>query len=136
MFGRLAGTRFRCWFGADVRVAVSRPRRHILAYRLKRLVNAGLLTRADVGPGRRAAYSLTEAPIQLVPVMAQLGDWGLLHRPTTKRLRVRAELGGRRAGELRGFPRSFADTASMAVQRPPMPLRAPTRPDHQVMLPD
>ncbi len=34
---------------------------NILADRLKRLVNAGLLTREDAGPGRRAAYSLTEA---------------------------------------------------------------------------
>lgn len=65
---------------------------NILADRLKRLVNAGLLTREDAGPGRRAAYSLTEASIQLVPVFAQLGEWGLRHRPTTKRLRVRAEV--------------------------------------------
>ncbi len=65
---------------------------NILADRLKRLVNAGLLTREDAGPGRRAAYSLTEASIQLVPVFAQLGEWGLHHRPTTPRLRVRAEL--------------------------------------------
>jgi len=65
---------------------------NILADRLKRLVSAGLLTREDAGPGRRAAYSLTEASIQLVPVFAQLGEWGLHHRPTTRRLRVRAEL--------------------------------------------
>jgi DNA-binding HxlR family transcriptional regulator len=65
---------------------------NILADRLKRLVKAGLLTREDAGPGRRAAYSLTEASIQLVPVFAHLGDWGLRHRPTTERLRVRAEL--------------------------------------------
>src|SRR4051812_29747958 len=65
---------------------------NILADRLKRLVRAGLLTREDAGPGRRAAYSLTEASIQLVPVFAQLGEWGLHHRPTTERLRVRAEL--------------------------------------------
>jgi DNA-binding HxlR family transcriptional regulator len=65
---------------------------NILADRLKRLVKAGLLTREDAGPGRRAAYSLTEASIQLVPVFAQLSDWGLRHRPTTERLRVRAEL--------------------------------------------
>lgn len=65
---------------------------NILADRLKRLVNVGLLTREDAGPGRRAACSLTEASIQLVPVFAQLGEWGGRHRPTTKRLRVRAEL--------------------------------------------
>ena len=49
---------------------------NILADRLKRLVSAGLLTREDAGPGRRAAYSLTEASIQLVPVFVQLGEWG------------------------------------------------------------
>ena len=65
---------------------------NILADRLKRLVSGGLLTREDAGPGRRAAYSLTEASIQLVPVFSQLGEWGLHHRPTTKRLRARAEL--------------------------------------------
>jgi DNA-binding HxlR family transcriptional regulator len=65
---------------------------NILADRLKRMVNSGLLTREEAGPGRRAAYSLTEASIQLVPVFAQLGEWGVRHRPTTRRLRVRAEL--------------------------------------------
>lgn len=65
---------------------------NILADRLKRLVSSGLLTREDTGPGRRAAYSLTEASIQLVPVFAHLGQWGLQHRRTTKRLRARAEL--------------------------------------------
>src|SRR6201986_1973178 len=67
---------------------------NILADRLKRLVSAGLLTREDAGPGRRAAYSLTEASIQLVPVFAQLGGWGLHHRPTTKRLRGRPQRQG------------------------------------------
>lgn len=27
-----------------------------------------------------------------MPVFAQLGEWGLRHRPTTRQLRVRAEL--------------------------------------------
>src|SRR5918911_2407916 len=49
---------------------------NILADRLRRLVAAGLLTRADVGRGRRATYSLTEAAIELVPVLAALGEWG------------------------------------------------------------
>lgn len=65
---------------------------NILADRLKRLVASGLLTRDDAGPGQRATYSLTEAAIQLVPVFAALGTWGVRHRPTTRRLRVRAEL--------------------------------------------
>jgi DNA-binding HxlR family transcriptional regulator len=65
---------------------------NILADRLRRLVAAGLLTRADVGRGRRATYSLTEASIGLVPVLAVLGEWGLRNRPTTPALRVRAAL--------------------------------------------
>jgi len=65
---------------------------NILANRLKRLVGAGLLTRAAVRPGQRAKYSLTEAAIELVPVLAELGAWGVRHRDTTPQLRVRAEL--------------------------------------------
>ncbi|WP_116951009.1 winged helix-turn-helix transcriptional regulator [Jiangella endophytica] len=65
---------------------------NILADRLKRLVEAGLLTRDDARQGQRAAYSLTEAAIDLVPIMAELGAWGVRHRETTLRLRVRAEL--------------------------------------------
>jgi DNA-binding HxlR family transcriptional regulator len=65
---------------------------NILADRLKRLVEWGLLTREDTRPGQRARYSLTEPAIQLIPVFAQLGSWGLRHRPTSSALRVRAEL--------------------------------------------
>src|ERR1700693_5643204 len=65
---------------------------NILADRLKRLVKSGLLTREDTRPGQRARYSLTEPAIQLVPVVAQLGSWGLRHRPTSSALNARAEL--------------------------------------------
>jgi DNA-binding HxlR family transcriptional regulator len=65
---------------------------NILADRLKRFVELGLLTREDTRAGQRARYSLTEPAIQLVPVFAQLGSWGLRHRPTSRALRVRAEL--------------------------------------------
>jgi len=65
---------------------------NILASRLRDLVAAGLLIREDAGRGRRATYSLTEAAIELVPVLIELGLWGLRHRPTTATLRVRAQL--------------------------------------------
>jgi DNA-binding HxlR family transcriptional regulator len=65
---------------------------NILADRLKRLVASGLLTRENAGPGQRARYSLTEPAIQLIPVFAQLGSWGLRHRPTSSALNARAEL--------------------------------------------
>jgi DNA-binding HxlR family transcriptional regulator len=65
---------------------------NVLADRLKRLVADGLLTRDGARPGQKATYSLTEQAIQLVPVFAHLGAWGLRHRTTTRELRVRAEL--------------------------------------------
>ena len=65
---------------------------NILASRLKQLVTAGLLSRARAERGQRAAYSLTEAGIQVLPVMVALGTWGLTHRDGDQRLRVRAEL--------------------------------------------
>ncbi|WP_019632187.1 winged helix-turn-helix transcriptional regulator [Actinomadura atramentaria] len=65
---------------------------NILSSRLKALVAGGLLTRHDAGRGRRGAYTLTEAGVQTVPIMAALGSWGLRHRTTTRELSVRAEL--------------------------------------------
>lgn len=65
---------------------------NILSSRLKRLVGAGLLTKEDAARGQRAAYSLTEAGIQTLPIMVSLGNWGLAHREGTRELRVRAEL--------------------------------------------
>jgi DNA-binding HxlR family transcriptional regulator len=65
---------------------------NILSSRLRRLTEAGLLTRQDARRGQRAAYSLTEAGIQALPVMAALASWGLAHRDGERRLRVRAEL--------------------------------------------
>ena len=65
---------------------------NILASRLKQLVAAGLLTRDEARRGQRAAYSLTEAAIEVLPIMVALGNWGLAHRQGERRLRVRAEL--------------------------------------------
>lgn len=65
---------------------------NVLSSRLKALVAGGLLTQEEARPGRRAAYSLTEAGIQTVPVLAVLGSWGLRHRPTTPALAERARL--------------------------------------------
>jgi DNA-binding HxlR family transcriptional regulator len=65
---------------------------NILADRLRRLVAAGLLTRADAGRGRRVTYSLTEPAIELVPVMAAFGEWGLRNRATHPTHRARSEV--------------------------------------------
>lgn len=65
---------------------------NILSNRLKKLVEGGLLTKEEAGRGQRAAYALTEAGIQTLPIMVALGNWGLAHRDGTRQLRVRAEL--------------------------------------------
>jgi DNA-binding HxlR family transcriptional regulator len=65
---------------------------NILSSRLRRLTEAGLLTRQDARRGQRVAYSLTEAGIQVLPIMVALGSWGLAHRDGERRLRVRAEV--------------------------------------------
>ena len=53
---------------------------NILSSRLKRLVAAGLLTQQNATRGHPAAYSLTEAGIQTLPIMVAMGNWGLAHR--------------------------------------------------------
>lgn len=66
---------------------------NILAARLHRLVDEGLLTRSgDETHRQKVRYSLTEASIELVPVMAALGAWGRRHLPVSRELAVRAEL--------------------------------------------
>ncbi|GAA4604789.1 DNA-binding HxlR family transcriptional regulator [Actinoplanes octamycinicus] len=64
---------------------------NILADRLKRLVDAGLLTRGAAARGQRARFSLTEAGIQTLPVIHALGNWGLDWTAGTPGLRVRQE---------------------------------------------
>ena len=66
---------------------------NILADRLKRLVEAGLLTRSDDPTHKqKAIYSLSEPAIQLVPLLAQMGAWGRRHTPVSEELSIRAEL--------------------------------------------
>ncbi|WP_433064552.1 winged helix-turn-helix transcriptional regulator [Dactylosporangium sp. CS-033363] len=54
---------------------------NILADRLKRLLDAGLLTRGTAARGQRARFDLTEAGIRTLPILSALGDWGLEFRP-------------------------------------------------------
>lgn len=64
---------------------------NILTDRLRKLVDAGLLTKHERGRGRQTTYRLTEPAIQLVPVLVTLGAWGARHRPTTPELRRGSE---------------------------------------------
>src|ERR1700760_3985893 len=66
---------------------------NILANRLVRLVQSGLLTRSDDPTHKqKAIYSLTEASIQLVPLLAHMGAWGCRFTPSSRLLSIRAQL--------------------------------------------
>lgn len=65
---------------------------NILADRLVRLVDAGILARGTAARGQRARYSLTEAGIQTLPIIYELGNWGLDWRPGSAELRSRQRL--------------------------------------------
>lgn len=66
---------------------------NILADRLRRLVDEGLISKADdPSHKQKALYSLTEMGIALVPVFAVMGAWGRRFLPVTEELSIRAEL--------------------------------------------
>lgn len=66
---------------------------NILADRLKRLTEAGFLTRRpDPSHKQRAIFSLTEKAIQLVPLLATMGTWGRQHTSVSRPLAIRARL--------------------------------------------
>lgn len=60
---------------------------NILADRLARLVDGGLLTRADDPTHKqKAIYSLTEKAIALLPILVQIGAWGSRWVPDARKL--------------------------------------------------
>ena len=64
---------------------------NILAARLKHLVETGFLTATpDPNHKQRTIYSLTEQAIDLVPIFAHLGAWGVKYRPVSRELAARA----------------------------------------------
>jgi DNA-binding HxlR family transcriptional regulator len=64
---------------------------NVLADRLKRLVDAGLLSKCgDPAHKQKAIYSLTEASIELVPLLVQIGAWGRRHTSADPELANRA----------------------------------------------
>lgn len=80
-------------YGELLRLSEEGIASNILANRLRRLVRAGLLSRTgDPAHKQKAIYSLTEASIQLVPLLAQMAAWGRRHTHPSKELAVRAQL--------------------------------------------
>ena len=66
---------------------------NILADRLKRLLEQGIISKADdPSHKQKAVYSLTEKGIELLPVLAQMAVWGRKYLPVTEELGVRAQL--------------------------------------------
>jgi DNA-binding HxlR family transcriptional regulator len=83
----------RRYYGDLLRSSEERIASNILADRLARLVAAGLLSRKDdPSHKQKALYSLTEASIQLVPLLAHMGAWGRRHTPASRELSIRAQL--------------------------------------------
>jgi DNA-binding HxlR family transcriptional regulator len=78
-----AGKRhFRELLQSDERISSN-----ILADRLARLVEHGMLTKADDPTHKqKAIYSLTEKSIALLPVIVQIGAWGSRWDPNAKKL--------------------------------------------------
>ena len=78
-----AGKRhFRELLQSDERISSN-----ILADRLARLVEHGMLTkRDDPSHKQKAVYSLTEKSITLLPIVVQLGAWGSRWVPDAKKL--------------------------------------------------
>jgi DNA-binding HxlR family transcriptional regulator len=63
---------------------------NILVDRLRKLVDAGLLTQAgDPSHKQKVIYSLTEMSIELVPVFVHLGLWAHKHLPASDKLSAR-----------------------------------------------
>jgi len=66
---------------------------NILADRLRRLTEQGIVTRADDPTHKqKAIYSLTEQGIALLPVLAQMSVWGVKFMPVSEELGIRAKL--------------------------------------------
>ena len=66
---------------------------NILADRLKRLVEQGIISKAaDPTHKQKSVYSLTDKGVELLPVLAQMSVWGRRHLPVTEELSIRAQL--------------------------------------------
>lgn len=83
---------------------------NILADRLAKLVEAGVLTRADDPAHKlKAIYSLTEMGIELLPIIAEISRWSRKYQPVDPELA--------RTGEARDRARPNAAHAQMEALR-------------------
>lgn len=67
---------------SDLRASPERIATNILADRLRRMEESGLICRTGAAPGSaRGGYSLTERGAALIPVVQAIAAWGLEHIP-------------------------------------------------------
>ena len=105
-------------YGDLVRLSEEGIASNILASRLVHLIQSGLLSRADDPTHKqKAIYSLTEASIQLVPLLAHMGAWGCRHTSASSELSIRAQL-LQRGGE-RMWKAFMAELRSIHLGAPP-----------------
>ncbi len=97
---------------------------NILADRLKRLLDKGIITRAaDASHRQKGIYSLTEKGIELLPVLVRIAAWGRKYLPTAKEMSIRAQIleeGGPKL--LAQFMAELRET-HLRPTRPQVPLR-------------
>lgn len=97
---------------------------NVLAARLRHLEAAGLITCApDPSHKQKKIYSLTERAIQLVPLIVELGVWGVAHTPASPELRIRAEFLGKGGREVVA---GYMDELRMLHLGQPLPDGAPS----------
>ena len=66
---------------------------NILADRLKRLLEQGIISKTDDPTHKqKSIYRLTEQGIELLPVLAQMAVWGNKFLPVSEELSIRAKL--------------------------------------------
>jgi DNA-binding HxlR family transcriptional regulator len=66
---------------------------NILADRLRTLLDRGVITKTDDPTHKqKAIYTLTEQGIELLPILAQIGSWGVRYLPVSRELGIRAQL--------------------------------------------
>ena len=80
---------FREFLASDEAISTN-----ILADRLVKLVDAGVLTRADDPAHKlKAIYSLTEMGIELLPIIAEISRWSRKYQPVDPLMAATGEAG-------------------------------------------
>jgi DNA-binding HxlR family transcriptional regulator len=106
---------------------------NILAERLGRLVEAGVLSRTDDPTHKqKAIYTLTPMGIDLLPVIAALGSWGRKYMPVTKQsaaVALSLEKGG--ANGLKQLRASLVDAHLASVSLPAIQSKNTRRRDRR-----